>query len=218
MRRVNFKWLCGRGTTHARDAILAKRLSDMELSAFSDFEMYAIIGGIQIMPGIPRGLEEPEMGDNPEDEIVKKFELELEIFGKKNKPRLKLMEDISLCIGTCKTPQVETSLREMMQKTLAEMQKEMLTTEKRLQTQLEQAAKKAEKENAAAGAAAAKKKKDDAKAAKQTKAKLKITLDKFSRKYMPKDNTLFIEFTGKPKSKPPFVDPKKSFFFIGTTF
>ena len=158
------------------------------------------------------------MGDNPEDEVVKKFELELETFGKRNKPRFTLIGDVSLCMRTCKTAEVELSLREMMKRAVAEMHKDMLTTEKRLQTLMEQAEKRAEKERKAAGTAAAKKASEDKKLAKQTKMKLKKKFDKFSKKYLPSDNVFFFEFQPKEKSKFPFIDAKKSFFFLGTTF
>ncbi|MEW9918810.1 hypothetical protein AB2B41_04310 [Marimonas sp. MJW-29] len=158
------------------------------------------------------------MGDKPEEEVVKKFELELETFGKRNKQKFSLIGDLSLCMRTCKTPEVDTSLREMMRKAVAELNKDMLTTQQRIQQQIEQAAKKAEKEKKAGNAKAAKKASEDAKLAKQTKAKLKLKFDKFSKKYLPSDNTFFLEFQPKTKSEFPFFDVKKSFLFLGTTF
>ena len=155
------------------------------------------------------------MSNEPEDEAVKKFELELETFGKRNKPKLKLVEDLTLCMRACNTPEMRSNLSEMSRKVIADLEKEMNTTNQKIQKMLEAAAKAAEKAEKAKKDKAAKDKVDAKAKAKQTKAKLKLKLDKFHKK-LP--SNIFIELHAKPKSKAPFVDPKGSGLSIGVQF
>jgi len=113
------------------------------------------------------------MPGKPDDEAVKLFQLELEIFGKKNAPQYRLIEDLSLCIHTCKTPQVGLSLREDMKKIVAEMAVKENTFNSRMNKMLIAEAKKIEKDKNA--------KETDFKKSESAIQKL---VDKFTSKYL----------------------------------
>lgn len=157
------------------------------------------------------------MADPTADDVVKSVELELKVFGKRAKPKLTLLGDLRLSLDAAKTPEVRKLLGDMQKKMMAELVKDANDANKRLQrhlAQLEKQSQNAQKaKNGGAGC-----KTDDAAKAKQTKVKIKVCLDKFSKQLFPNNLSLHVFVAAKPKPKFPFLDYKEPVFGIGGTY
>ena len=154
------------------------------------------------------------MPDEPEDEAVKKFQLELDNFGKRTKKGVHVIGDLTLCMRTCNTPDVRLTLSEATRRAMAELERERATLENKIKKDLALAAKKAEKaEKAKKGKippGKGAKPPDIAGKQKSTKLKLKLMVDKFNKKHLPSDHSVWLELSAKPMNTAPFVDHKKT--------
>ncbi|MEX0337975.1 MAG: hypothetical protein AB3N11_02940 [Arenibacterium sp.] len=152
------------------------------------------------------------MPDEPEEQAVKKFQLQLETFGQQARPKFSIIGDLSLCMRTCSTPEVKLTLSEATRRAMAELEKQRMTLEAKIKKDLEMAAKAAEKaKKSAKGKPGASSKPPNIKEKqKKTKLKLKLMVDKFNKKYLPSDHSIWLELSTKPKNEPPFVDYKKT--------
>ncbi len=144
------------------------------------------------------------MGKEPIDPLSKKFQLELGTFGKWAKPKLSLIDDLQLGLKTCKSPEVQLSLREMMKKTVKELEKESMNLDMRLQKQT-QAFAKLKLPPASGG------KKPDP---KKATGKLKLDVDKVLKGVFPSNVNIDFTFKPKPMNEFPFIDGKKSMFGV----
>jgi hypothetical protein len=122
-----------------------------------------------------------------EEEQIQMFQLELKTFGKRNAPRFRLLDDLSLTIDTCKTPEVRTNLMEMTRRTIAEMAREEATLNKRIEKMLRDAAKGGDK------------KKDN----KALEKRAKKIIDQFTSIHLGKNKRIKLKFKG--LKKPPYV-------------
>ena len=155
------------------------------------------------------------MGYEPEDEAVKKAKAQLEAFGKRNQQRFRIIGDLNLCMRTCTTPEVRLTLTEATRRAIAEIEKEKASLDSKLQKDLQQAAKKAaqaKKGKPQKGAGA--KPPDIPGKQKSTKLKLKLEVDKFNKKFLPNDHSLWLDLSAKPLNEVPFVDYKKTLFML----
>ena len=139
------------------------------------------------------------MGKEPLDPLSQKFKLELGTFGTRVKPKLSLMEDLQLGLKTCKSPEVQTSLRELMSKTVKEFEKECQSLDLKLQ---KQALVFSKLPPPSAGA-----KKPDP---KKATGKLTLDFDKVIKGVLPPNLGVELYLKPKPMNKFPFIDPKKS--------
>ncbi len=113
------------------------------------------------------------MSAKPEDEAVKEFQLKLEVFGKRNLPRLRLIEDLELGMLTCKTPEVQLLHKDAMRNAVAELYSEEKKFNDKMDKWLRDSAKKnANDKNA---------KETDF---KKSESAIRKTLDKFTSKYL----------------------------------
>ncbi|MCF6234299.1 MAG: hypothetical protein L3J36_14540 [Rhodobacteraceae bacterium] len=150
------------------------------------------------------------MSDDPTDEAIKKVEIELDIFGKRARPHFHLVGDLSLCMRTCNTPELRMTLSAETRRIIAELEREANTLDNKLKKLLEDAAKRAAKaKNAKIPAGQGAKPLDIPAEQKKAKLKLKITVDKFNKKYLPSDHSIWLEPSAKTKNEFPFIDYKK---------
>lgn len=122
-----------------------------------------------------------------EEEELQMFQLELKTFGKRNTPRFRLLDDLSLTLDTAKTPEVKLNLQEMARRAAAEIVREQDTLNKRIEKMLRQAAKGKDK------------KKDN----KDLEKRAKKLIDQFTSIHLGKNKRLKLKFNG--LKKPPYV-------------
>lgn len=122
-----------------------------------------------------------------EEEQIQRFQLELKTFGKRNTPRFRLLDDLSLTIDTAKTPEVRANLQEMTRRAIAEMMREENTLNKRLEKMIRDAAKKGDK------------KKDN----KALEKRAKKMIDQFTSIHIGKNAKIKLKFKG--FKKPPYI-------------
>lgn len=64
------------------------------------------------------------MANEPEAEVVKAIQLELDEFGKRNAQQFHIVRELELCMRSCKTPEVGLLHSEAMRKAAAELVRE----------------------------------------------------------------------------------------------
>jgi len=113
------------------------------------------------------------MSAKPEEEAVKEFQLKLEVFGKRNLPRFRLIEDLELGMRMCKTPELQLMHKDAMRKAAAELH----TEERRFNDQMNMLLREIAKKNA---------KDKNAKETdyKKSESALRKAVDKFTSKYL----------------------------------
>ncbi|GGH25247.1 hypothetical protein SAMN05444007_103266 [Cribrihabitans marinus] len=122
-----------------------------------------------------------------EDKGEKQFQLELTTFGKRNKQRFRIMEDLTLSCDMCKTPEATRSIREMTERYFQELMREQNSLNKRIDKMLKDAAKGGDK-------------KSDNKALEKNAKRI---IDQFTSLHLGGNRRLKLKFNG--LKKPPYI-------------
>ena len=130
-----------------------------------------------------------------QDDGVKQFQLELTTFGKRNKQRFHIIEDLSLSCDMCKTPEATRSIRDMTKQYFQELQREQNSLNSRIDKMLKNSAKKG-----GGGAKGAGGGKGDNKALEREAKKM---IDRFTSVHLGGNRRLKLKFNG--LKNPPYV-------------